>query len=185
MPYPPAQFKTCTICKVLKPRAEFSPKSAKKNVVSAQCKPCRADAVRGNKPRYPVDPSVKAKVCNECGVEKDVQFFGRSSNYMDGINPKCKECRNKTTRTVYLRVKYGLTEAEFEAQRLLQHSKCWICLNELEGYGHVDHCHVSGEKRGILCENCNRMLGMARESVITLERAIEYLKIGGVWNTEL
>lgn len=40
---------------------------------------------------------------------------------------------------------------------------------------HVDHDHVTGKVRGILCEPCNGGLGQFRDSVSTIRRAIEYL----------
>jgi hypothetical protein len=41
---------------------------------------------------------------------------------------------------------------------------------------HTDHCHETGEVRGILCCHCNVMLGHARDSVERLRGAIEYLE---------
>lgn len=40
----------------------------------------------------------------------------------------------------------------------------------------VDHDHETGEIRGILCEYCNRALGMVKDDVAVLENMINYLK---------
>ena len=40
----------------------------------------------------------------------------------------------------------------------------------------VDHCHETGKIRGLLCHNCNRALGLFKDNVEFLERAILYLK---------
>jgi hypothetical protein len=40
----------------------------------------------------------------------------------------------------------------------------------------VDHCHSSGEVRGLLCHNCNRALGLLKDSVDSLMRAARYLE---------
>lgn len=53
---------------------------------------------------------------------------------------------------------------------------CDICLispTHLE----VDHDHATGLIRGLLCGPCNTGLGMLRDSVINLQRAIEYLTL--------
>lgn len=40
----------------------------------------------------------------------------------------------------------------------------------------IDHCHTTGAVRGLLCGNCNRMLGLVKDSVETLKNAIKYLE---------
>jgi len=40
----------------------------------------------------------------------------------------------------------------------------------------VDHCHVSGKIRGLLCFHCNSSLGKMKDSVEILQNAIDYLK---------
>ncbi len=39
----------------------------------------------------------------------------------------------------------------------------------------LDHCHATGAKRGWLCNNCNVMLGNAKDSPAILRKAAEYL----------
>ncbi len=40
----------------------------------------------------------------------------------------------------------------------------------------VDHCHETGVVRGLLCGNCNVFIGLAKEDVQTLAKAIDYLE---------
>lgn len=39
----------------------------------------------------------------------------------------------------------------------------------------VDHNHETGVIRGLLCNNCNRALGLLGDNVETLQNAINYL----------
>lgn len=39
----------------------------------------------------------------------------------------------------------------------------------------VDHCHATGKVRGLLCHNCNRALGLLKDSSESLRCAINYL----------
>jgi len=39
----------------------------------------------------------------------------------------------------------------------------------------VDHCHETNKIRGLLCFNCNLLLGHAKDNISILSNAIEYL----------
>lgn len=63
-------------------------------------------------------------------------------------------------------------------------SKCEICSTELidnranklsSKYPHIDHDHVTGNIRGVLCCNCNRGLGMFKDNTDLILKAINYL----------
>jgi hypothetical protein len=54
-----------------------------------------------------------------------------------------------------------------------QEGRCAICC-EIKPLVR-DHNHETGYVRGLLCQGCNRMLGIVRDSPVVLARAIEYL----------
>jgi hypothetical protein len=41
---------------------------------------------------------------------------------------------------------------------------------------HIDHCHITGKIRGLLCHLCNRGIGLFRERSDLLQAAIKYLE---------
>lgn len=43
----------------------------------------------------------------------------------------------------------------------------------------VDHDHETNQVRALLCKRCNRLLGIMKDSVLLLEKAINYLKAHG------
>ena len=58
-----------------------------------------------------------------------------------------------------------------------QGKSCKICDTKSEDHlsFHVDHCHDTGEVRGVLCNNCNAGLGMFQDNLELLFMAIDYL----------
>lgn len=73
--------------------------------------------------------------------------------------------------------KYGLTPDELVAL-LAQHEVCAICGTAKWGKKgpQVDHCHDSGRVRGVLCVNCNTLLGHAKDDPERLRAALRYLE---------
>ena len=73
--------------------------------------------------------------------------------------------------------KLGLTEAQHQEMYRQQRGCCAICC-EPEGKRRmaIDHDHETGQVRGLLCANCNRVLGYAKDSVLRLRAAIGYLQ---------
>lgn len=61
-----------------------------------------------------------------------------------------------------------------------QCGRCAICATPVtrERGLQVDHCHKSGDVRGLLCAACNLGLGQFRDDPKLLQAAIEYLKNG-------
>ena len=62
-----------------------------------------------------------------------------------------------------------------------QQNKCYICgLENKFGSHHnklvVDHCHISGAVRKLLCDKCNKGLGQFNDNPELLEKAAKYLK---------
>lgn len=75
--------------------------------------------------------------------------------------------------------KYGITEDQYKAQWRKQKGCCAICGERLHR-PHLDHDHVNGEFRAILCGLCNAGLGMFHDSPRLLARAIVYLEEHGI-----
>ena len=61
-----------------------------------------------------------------------------------------------------VKYRYKLSSADYYALRELQQGRCAICHVNEEEMGErlaVDHNHVTGDVRGLLCRPCNRNLG--------------------------
>jgi hypothetical protein len=85
---------------------------------------------------------------------------------------------SKEKRVYRLRNKYGLTPLAFESILAGQGGVCAICKSARGGNRGpvVDHDHVTGRVRGILCNKCNQGLGLFGDNILSLKAAILYLE---------
>ena len=90
-----------------------------------------------------------------------------------------RKARRSRTHEKWILEAYGLTLAEYEQIHAFQGGKCFICqraTGERKRLS-VDHDHLTGYTRGLLCLRCNRnILGHARDDIAFFERCIEYLR---------
>lgn len=85
-------------------------------------------------------------------------------------------------RSEHLKRKYGITQADYDRMLSEQSGGCLLCgvkpeeltAGRYRTYLHVDHCHDSGEVRGLLCPDCNLMIG--RRSADWFRRVADYLE---------
>jgi hypothetical protein len=78
-----------------------------------------------------------------------------------------------STRDYHLRRRYGIDSADFDRMMLEQDGLCGGCRKVRPE--RVDHDHVTGEVRGLLCFNCNQALGNARDDIYVMRGLIAYL----------
>ena len=69
---------------------------------------------------------------------------------------------------------YGITPEERDAIVAAQSSVCSICTRTVKLV--VDHDHVSGKFRGMICSRCNTLLGQATDNTVILLNAVKYLE---------
>ncbi len=122
--------------------------------------------------------------CNECKKIKSEQYFHKNSHNKNGYDGKCKECRLKyihtdkykeRQRNYDLYRKYKIYEEDYQKLLKLQNNKCAICDKIVVGRLYVDHCHETGNIRGLLCQTCNSGLGLLGDKTENLIRALNYL----------
>ena len=141
---------------------------------------------------------MEVKKCNGCLIEKPVEDFyihKIGSKGQPRYKSRCKICINKKNLNNYYKEstekrerrrqnatknhlvrKFGLTLDEFSAMILEQNNKCKTCGCELEK-PQVDHNHITGKVRGLLCKPCNMSMGLLKENTQTLYNMISYINV--------
>ena len=73
---------------------------------------------------------------------------------------------------------YGITLADYDKMYISQNGCCAICKihqSEDKLTFCVDHCHITGKVRGLLCSKCNKAIGLFKDKIELLQKAINYL----------
>lgn len=117
-----------------------------------------------------------AKKCRHCGKT----FIPKAPSEL-----YCSDfCKNYGVTEAYYKRVYGITLKEYLDLAEKQHFVCKLCKKENFAMGRnhsgclvVDHDHVTGKVRGLLCHNCNRALGLFHDDANLLQKASEYLKV--------
>ncbi len=75
--------------------------------------------------------------------------------------------------------KYGISLAEYNDMTARQHGVCAVCGGKNRNGRRlaVDHDHVSGNVRGLLCSDCNAGIGLFKESPEIMLSAMAYLRV--------
>jgi hypothetical protein len=92
----------------------------------------------------------------------------------------------RNARSAKMKTLFGLTLEEYEARLVAQNGVCAVC-QQPERAVHkstaapknlaVDHCHLTGSVRGLLCSACNTALGLFKDNTNLLRAAIQYLAL--------
>ena len=158
-------LKICSKCRVEQSVASFYPSKDKADGLFSACKACK---------------SQKGKLDREARPE----FYRAKSAEWAHKNPdrvRAHQARHnaEAKRTGYYDLwKYGLTVERKAAFRKAQQNRCIWCLQSFSSVKEcVDHDHVTGENRGLLCKSCNVAIGHLRDDPAILLRLAAYLQV--------
>lgn len=143
------------------------------------------------------------KTCPKCSIEQPLENFHKGNGYCKpckkeydkahkaewNFRPYSRIIRYKS----HLKNKYSLTMENLVAIYESQGGGCSICNTALphpedengdKWFTSIDHDHSCCPSdtscgrcvRGLLCRDCNLMLGHAKDNTDTLKRAVEYLE---------
>lgn len=134
------------------------------------CKMHYARLLRHGHTRYP-DRKRPPKECSVAGCDSHVYAKGLCNQHY---------CQRRS-----LGRKYGITVERLDEMMIEQNGLCAVCEGPSTKIHHgsqkvmdlcVDHDHETGKVRGLLCDRCNRAIGLLQDSAANLRRAAAYLE---------
>lgn len=170
-------MKTCSKCLATKDFGEFYSDKAKSDNLRGYCKSCDNKsrfqrlpvAKKPNKTSTFRDGVLVGRICSSCKKDLPINEYYSEKNY------HCKECCKQYARTSRHKV-YGLSSIQFEEMKEAQDNRCAICgVSPQTRVLCIDHNHQTGMVRGLLCAPCNSALGLLKEDIALMTRAIDYL----------
>ncbi len=154
------EIKTCCYCKKNLPITSFNKNRATKDGLSACCRQCK---------------SLKEK-----------EYRAKNPQKYDEIKKRWKEKNKEFYSEWIFKHRHGISRQDVLDMLEKQGGGCLICGKKepgAKGYWHLDHNHnccpqsksCDNCRRGVLCNNCNLMLGLVQDNKNILSKAIEYL----------
>lgn len=124
---------------------------------------------------------MESKSCTQCGINKPLSEFSYRKQRRKH-NSHCKACSSMKNMVR----DYGISPQTYNVLLKDQGFLCGICgkhQDDVNSRGNihrklcVDHDHKTKMVRGLLCHNCNVLLGHANDDMALLMSAINYLRI--------
>ncbi|KKN55448.1 hypothetical protein LCGC14_0582180 [marine sediment metagenome] len=112
--------------------------------------------------------------CNQIGSAKGLC----KKHYMKKWRRDNPKKQSIIARRAKIKHYFGISLEEYEEMFISQKGRCAICQGKQKHGSRllaIDHCHLTGVVRGLLCHKCNIGLGLFDDDGALLARAIEYL----------
>lgn len=183
--------KRCNVCEVVRPLEEFYRATASPDGRRPLCKECaRRRAKEWYAGRrgpmvvsYSRDWAEGGRRCRGCNEWKVWEQFHRVPKGKNGRAARCRLCVNQSNRSsrgvnveaarrgerarrgrtgANYKARYGLTREDYERMAREQAGACALCGAD-EKRLVVDHDHVTGVVRALLCDRCNRDMAVVDE----------------------
>lgn len=160
--------KTCPRCEELLPASSFYKNAARYDGLVGYCKAC-----------------ISVRLDREKRAEYNAQYTEANRETINAKQREYYHANRDSYRNAALIKRFGITLDDYRRMLDEQSGVCAICSQGERATDRrtgriralaVDHCHASGEVRGLLCAACNQSLGLLEESEDRMMNMIAYLE---------
>ena len=163
----PEGYKRCTDCKEVKPLEDF-PQLDQRTLVK---RPANSKQMG------------RRSECKICKTKRGREYWEKSGRYQRNPNRKKYKSDLQVARRGKYKRNYGITIEEYQTLFERQNGVCDCCHNPetatMKRTGKlkqlaVDHCHVTGKVRALLCSSCNQAYGCLKEDPARIRALLAY-----------
>lgn len=135
---------------------------------------------------HPGGTVLRMKRCGRCKRTLPTSSFHLDGSARDGLQGRCKECCAVVAKAAnsehYTRRRWGIPKDLWALLVETQGGGCGACGGPpTEGRAfNVDHDHETGVVRGLVCGQSNKIMGLANDDPVILDRMADYL---GAWQS--
>ena len=116
--------------------------------------------------------------------EKNKKYIKENPEIVKNSKLKYRAKNKQNIKEQRRQIRYGITKQQYDEMLEKQQYCCAVCFIHMEKTSKkildVDHCHSTGEIRGLLCNACNQALGLFKDNKQYISMAIQYLENQGV-----
>lgn len=109
------------------------------------------------------------------------RYYNKNKTRVLAKTKSYRQSNPDKTFNAYLKRRFGIDLAAYNKLLVSQNGTCALCsatASSLDGRKlAVDHCHATNKIRGLLCGKHNKALGLFKDNIEALTKAIDYLKI--------
>lgn len=135
------------------------------------------------RPKHPSQFNCSISCTKATASQSSKNWASRNRNYRNEYNKKYNQQHSERVKDTHYFARYGITLDEARIILESQSGLCAICKRVLQFGGKkgrdapcINHSHLTGKVRGILCTSCNLLIGYASDSKNILESASNYLE---------
>lgn len=171
---------------------KFNKNSKSKDGLQAYCKSCHLEKAKqwneNNKQQYIKNKKKWYEENSEASIAKSILWHKNNAdkdkeNLTRRLNEN-KDSISRINKKSKLKAKYGISIEDYDDMFLSQGGCCAICKETEKAIDKrtnkprslaVDHCHKTGKIRQLLCNRCNHVLGLIKDSIDICDKVKEYL----------
>lgn len=114
--------------------------------------------------------------CKSCHYIKGQDYKKRNRKRLNALDRARNKKNPDVKRNQKLKSLYGITLKDYNSMLKKQNDLCAICEYKSSKRLVVDHDHITGKVRSLLCQSCNKALGCIKENTKIAFSIINYLE---------